>query len=192
MTALTLTDVQLINALAWKESIGAVAIAERTALPLDAVRAVLDGTYIEDIREQFRDPETITLADYNKIRQRYQKGSAMHGQYALARELLIDPSIVLRIVKSQFSNSLTHPQAAPAKAAKPAPKRAPFMYGAVELEQAIRLMGNLWKPGDCAAKFGGAPEAYAKARHLRVSHQWNIDDIVIEVNRLYGTTPTEV
>lgn len=119
---LTIADIQHINRLCIVEHMNNAQIADATGFSLADIDAVIRGVYVDDLAEQWKPDEEITLADYNAIRKRYQPGKLhRNSEYAIARDTLIHPETVLAIAHSRFSNVHTHPVP---KAVKAKPEKA--------------------------------------------------------------------
>ncbi len=182
---LTIADIQHINRLCIVEHMNNAQIADATGFSLADIDAVIRGVYVDDLAEQWKPDEEITLADYNAIRKRYQPGKLHRNtEYAIARDTLIRPETVLAIAHSRFSNANTHPVP---KAVKAKPEKAKAVRKLVpsDLDEIHKLERFGWPVADIAEKLDVPPEVIAFVNRCLKS-RWPYGDILENVNAKWG------
>ncbi|EIM8664684.1 hypothetical protein Q6W08_004267 [Escherichia coli] len=182
---LTIADIQHINRLCIVEHMNNAQIADATGFSLADIDAVIRGVYVDDLAEQWKPDEEITLADYNAIRKRYQPGKLHRDtEFMIARDMLIRPETVLAIAHSRFSNLHTHPVP---KAVKSKPEKPQTMrrLSSADLDEAHKLERFGWPVAEIAGKLEIPVEAAAQALRL-MRNRWSYPDILEDVNTRYG------
>ncbi|SFD78985.1 hypothetical protein SAMN05216563_101226 [Phytobacter palmae] len=182
---LSITDIQHINALAHKHFKNNEEIAAETGHALTDIDAVIRGVYVDDLADQWKDDDDITLAEYNAIRSRYKPGKLHRDtEFMIARDMLIRPETVLAIAHSRFSNAHTHPMPKAVKA-KPEKPQTMRRLSSADLDEAHKLERFGWPVAEIAGRLEIPVEAAAQALRL-MRNRWGYPDILEDVNTRYG------
>lgn len=185
MTVLTLTDIQHINTLVYKQLLNNEQIAAATGFSLSDIDRVIRGVYVDDLADSWKPDEEITLAEYEAVRRRYQPGKLHRNtEYAIARDMLIRPETVLAIAHTRFQNAHTHPVP---KAVKVKPEKAKAVRKLVpsDLDEIHKLERFGWPVADIAEKLGVPVEVIAHVQRC-LRNRWSYGDILENVNAKWG------
>mgnify|MGYP000850890894 CR=1 FL=1 len=182
---LTIADIQRINKLSIVEHMNNEAIAAATGFDLRDIDRVVRGVYVDDLADQWKPDEEITLADYNAIRKRWKPGKLHRDtEYAIARDMLIRPATVLAIAHSRFQNAHTHPAEKTVKV-KPAKPKAVRKLVPADIDEIHKLERFGWPAAEIAEKLGAPVEVVAHVQRC-LRNRWSYPDTLESVNSKFS------